>query len=244
MILESRKNLVFIVLAMFFAADAIVAEMIGGKLITVGPFTLSIGVIPWPVVFIMTDVINEYYGRKGVRRLSLITACLIIYAYIILFFAMHARAASFSPVQDDVFQKVFGQSMWIIVGSIIAFLTSQLTDNYVFWWIRDRTGEKMIWLRSTGSTLVSQLVDTFIVCGIGLYLPALLHPEQYEHPMTGADYLSTAATAYVFKVCIAISATPLIYIVHGAIDRYIGRDEAERTIKHSAEESLHHKVES
>src|ERR1051326_6659516 len=149
MILESRKNLVFIVLAMFFAADAIVAEMIGGKLITIGPFTLSIGVIPWPVVFIMTDVINEYYGRKGVRRLSLITACLIIYAYIILFFAMHARAASFSPVQDDVFQKVFGQSMGIMVETIVAFLPSRFRNINVFWGIGDRRGKKMIWLRST-----------------------------------------------------------------------------------------------
>ena len=242
MIFSSRRNTVFIVLAMFFAADAIVAEFIGGKLIQIGPFTMSIGVIPWPIVFIATDLINEYYGRKGVRRLSLITVCLIIYAYVILFFAMSVKAASFSPIQDDVFQKVFGQSMWIIVGSITAFLTSQLVDNYIFWMVRDRTGGKMIWLRATGSTIISQLVDTFIVGFIAFRLPALLYSEQYH--MTTMDYITTASTAYVFKLCIAIGSTPLIYLGHSLIERYIGKDDAEKLAQHTAEESLHHKVEN
>ncbi len=240
MIFNSRRNTVFIILAMFFAADAIVAEMIGGKLIQVGPFTLSIGVIPWPIVFIATDLINEYYGRKGVRRLSIITACLIIYAYLILFFAMHVKAASFSPIQDDVFRQVFGQTSWIIVGSITAFLTSQLVDNTVFWMLRDRTGGKMIWLRSTGSTVVSQLVDTFVVGFIAFRLPALIDPENYH--ITTSEYLSASGTAYVFKLCIAIGSTPLIYIGHSLIEKYIGKDDAEKMVQHTAEESLRHKV--
>lgn len=240
MILESKRSLLFIILAMFMAADAVVAEMIGGKVIQLGPFTLSIGVIPWPVVFIATDLINEFYGRRGVRRLSVITACLIVYAYLILYFAMSVRGAPFSPVPDEVFRKVFGQSMWIIAGSIAAFLLSQLVDNAVFWFLRERTGEKMIWLRATGSTVVSQLVDTFLVSGIAFWLPAQIFPAQYH--ITTLQYLSVASTAYIFKLAIAIGATPLIYIGHSLIEKFIGRDEAHKSIVKSAEESLHHKV--
>lgn len=241
MFFRSKKNILFLTLAMFLVANAVVAEMIGGKLFTIGPFTMSIGVIPWPIVFIATDLINEYFGRDGVRKISFITAGLIIYAYVVLFFAMNVKAASFSPIQDDVFQKVFGQSMWIIAGSILAFLVSQIVDNSVFWILRDKTGGKMIWLRATGSTVVSQLVDTFIVGGVAFWLPAQLFPEQYK--MTTAQFLNTSLTAYTFKLAIAICATPLIYIGHSLIDKYLGKDESHEIIRQTAEESLHHKVE-
>ena len=215
--------------------------MIGGKLFTIGPFTMSIGVIPWPIVFIATDLINEYFGKQGVRKISFITAGLIIYAYVVLFFAMNVNAASFSPIQDDVFKKVFGQSMWIIVGSILAFLVSQIVDNSIFWLLREKTGGKMIWLRATGSTAVSQLIDTLIVGGIAFWLPAQLFPEQYH--MTTLEFLTISGTAYVFKLVIAVCATPLIYVGHSVIDKYLGKDEANKIIKLSAEESLNHKVD-
>ena len=130
--IQARKDFIYILLAGFFITNAIMGEMIGGKLIQIGPFNLSIGIIPWPVVFLTTDLINEYYGRKGVRRLTFLTAGLIVYAFVLLFLGMQVNAASFSPVNDDAFNKVFGQSMWIIVGSITAFLCSQLLDVIVF----------------------------------------------------------------------------------------------------------------
>src|SRR5256885_14380178 len=122
MIFNSKKEILFVTLAGFFITNAIVAEMIGGKLIVIGPFAFSMGIMPWPVVFLSTDLINEYFGTKGVRRLSVITACLIGYAFILLYGGMSIPAAAFSPVQDKEFNIVFGQSMWIIVGSITAFL--------------------------------------------------------------------------------------------------------------------------
>ena len=94
---RSRRDIVYLVLTGFFVTNAILGELTGGKLFTLGPFTLSIGVIPWPVVFIATDLINEYFGREGVKRLTFITIGLIVYAFVVLFLAMQVPAASFSP---------------------------------------------------------------------------------------------------------------------------------------------------
>lgn len=222
-------------MAGIFITNAVVAELIGGKLIQLGPFIMSIGIIPWPVVFLTTDLINEYYGKAGVRRLSIITASLIAYAFIILFVAIKVPAAvGISTVSDEQFYAVFGQSLWIIVASIIAFLISQFVDVFIFWLLRDKTGGKMIWLRSTGSTIISQLIDTFVVLGIAFWLPG---------KMTTSVFLNAAFTSYTMKLMIAVVLTPLIYLGHNLIEKYLGDEESHRLIKHSAEESLHHKVD-
>jgi len=170
--LSNRKDIIFVILAGFFITNAIVAELIGGKLVEFfGLFTQSIGIILWPVVFVITDLINEYYGKSGVRKLTFITIGLIIYTYFILTVGINLPATSFSPVNDTAFKTVFGQSQWIIVGSIIAFLCSQLVDVYFFWVFRKMTNGKMIWFRATASTVISQLFDTFIVQFIAFVLP-------------------------------------------------------------------------
>jgi len=215
--LKTRKEILFTILTGFFITNAIVGEMIGGKLIQIGMFTLSIGIIPWPVVFLTTDLINEYYGKAAVRSLTFLTAGLIVYAFILIFAAMYLPAASFSPVNNTMFQGVFGQSLWIITGSIIAFLTSQLIDAIVFIYIKSKTGKKMLWLRATGSTVISQLIDTFIVSGIAFWLPGKL---------TFIEYVNTAGTGYIAKLLIALALTPIIYAGHFAIDRYLKRTES------------------
>jgi uncharacterized PurR-regulated membrane protein YhhQ (DUF165 family) len=118
---NTRKDILFTVLGGFFVTNAVVGELIGGKLIQLGPFTMSIGILPWPIVFLATDIINEYYGKRGVRRLSVMTAGLITYTFVVLLAGMSVRASGISPVKDEQFSAVFGQSMWIIVGSITAF---------------------------------------------------------------------------------------------------------------------------
>ncbi len=211
--LNNRKDLVYLILAGLFVANALLGEILGGKLIEAGGYIMSLGVIPWPVVFITTDLINEYYGKSGVRRLTLITVCLILYAFVIIFISMGIPASSVSPVKDEAFNAVLGQSQWIIVGSIVAFAVSQLVDVAVFWLFRDATGGKMLWLRATGSTAVSQLIDTFIVLGIGFWLPGKI---------STANFLNLAFTNYTYKFGIAIALTPLIYAAHSAIDKYLG----------------------
>jgi queuosine precursor transporter len=222
----NKHEILFSILGGIFITNAVVGELIGGKLIQLGPFTMSIGIIPWPVVFLTTDIINEYYGKKGVQRLTFLTSALIIFAFIILFIGINIPASGISPVKDEQFQAVFGQSMWIIVGSITAFLASQFIDVFVFWMVRKRTGHKMIWLRATGSTVVSQLIDSFIVTGIAFWLPGKLSFD---------DYLNTATTGYSAKLIIAILITPLIYLGHGMIHRYLGEPVSERIIEKTAE---------
>jgi queuosine precursor transporter len=213
---KTKKELIFVILSGIFITNAVVAELIGGKLIQIGPFVMSIGILPWPVVFLTTDLINEYFGEKGVRKLSFITAALIAYAFIILLLAIKIPAANgISPVSDGQFQAVFGQSMWIIVGSIVAFLVSQLIDVSVFWFFKNKTGDKKIWLRTTGSTVISQLFDSFIVLGIAFWLPGKINFE---------TFITSALTGYTFKLIIAIVLTPIIYLGHNIIKKYMTED--------------------
>lgn len=215
-------------LAGFFVTNAILGELTGGKLFTFGPFTLSIGVIPWPVVFIATDLINEYFGREGVRRLTLMTIALIVYAFVVLLLAMQVPAASFSPVSDANFQAVFGQSLWIIVGSVIAFGVSQLVDVGIFWLVRHKTGGRYLWMRATGSTVVSQFIDSIVIIGIAFWLPGKIQTS---------EFLTVAASNYSFKLIVALGITPLLYAGHAVIDRFLGVDEATHLIEQSAKAS-------
>ncbi len=223
-----RRDALFLVLAGVFVTNAILAELIGGKLIQVGPFVMSIGVIPWPVVFVTTDLVNEYYGKLAVRRLTLLTVAMILYAFVVVFAGMAVPAAGVSPVADTHFRSVFGQSLWIIAGSVVAFAASQLVDVLVFWMFRHRTGGRMLWLRATGSTAVSQLIDTFVILGIAFWLPGKLGL---------ADFLRLTTANYAYKFLIAVAVTPLLYLFHHVIDRYLGPEEADSLIEEAADHS-------
>lgn len=211
---QTRRDFVFLLLGGAFITNALLGELMGGKLFQWGPFVLSIGVIPWPVVFLTTDLINEYFGHDGVRRLTLLTASLISYAFIILLGGMYVHAAPFSPVTDAQFSAVFGQSLWVIVGSLVAFIVGQYVDTAIFWIFRNRTGRRKLWLRATGSTAISQLVDSFVVIGIGFVLPGKISASQY---------IAVAGTSYCYKLIVAVCLTPLIYGAHAAIDRFLGK---------------------
>jgi len=211
----TRKDTVYVVLAGIFITNAIVAELTGGKLIDVFGVPMSIGILPWPIVFVTTDLINEYFGEKGVKRLSLITAGLIAYTFFVLHFAIQIPSTGISSVTSEQFKSVFGQSQLIIVGSIAAFLVSQLIDVTIFHFVKKRTGNKMIWLRSTGSTVISQFFDSFIVLGIAFYLPGI---------MDFKTYIISGFTGYSVKLVIAILMTPMIYLGHYLIQKYISKD--------------------
>lgn len=245
--MKSKREKLFLFLATFFVANAIIAELIGGKLIVlgdldfsfilnlgffespIGPFILSVGVIPWPIVFLSTDLINEYYGKKGVRQITNIAIVLILYVFVIIYMTMiPAAAEGISPVSDSAYTQVFSQSLWIIVGSIVAFLVSQIVDVLVFHALRRKTGSQKLWLRATGSTAVSQLIDSVIILGIAFYLPGKI---------TLPEFLGFAITNYSYKLLIAIAITPLIYAGHGVIDKYLGKELADKMIKEAAESS-------
>ena len=216
-VLLGRKQWLFVFLAGLFITNAVTAELISNKLIEIpiefnffggefGPFVTIVGILPWPVVFLLTDLLNEFYGYKAVRKLSWITAILIAYCFLIVGLSMEIPAVNIpgsSLSDDNAYNKVFGQAQMVIVGSICAFLVSQLLDASLFSWIKSKTGDRFIWLRSTGSTLVSQLIDSYIVLYIGFVLPGSLsfadfHDHSTNELCTKNHYCNSANPSNLF----------------------------------------------
>ncbi len=244
-ILSDKPTRLFLALSSFFVANALIAECIGGKLLSLEkvfgmephPFsllgepgltyTLSCGVLLWPLEFIMTDIVNEYFGLKAVRRISYIAVVLISYAFFMFYAAINtppdtafwvtSQSGSGIPDMQAAFSGIFGQGMWIIAGSLTAFLVSQMVDVWVFHRIKKLTGERMVWLRATGSTVISQLVDSFVVLFIAFKL--------------GRDWsyqrvIALCLISYSYKATVALLLTPAIYMVEKIIDRYLGKETA------------------
>ncbi|KYG80233.1 queuosine precursor transporter [Roseivirga echinicomitans] len=257
-ILNNKKTNLFLILAGIFITNALVAELIGGKIFsfekTLGfspldislmgdfmlQFNLTAGVLLWPVVFITTDIINEYFGKQGVKRITYITVGLIAYAFLVIYLAMKLIPADFwlgvyatdangnAFNINDAFEKVFSQGLNIIFASLVAFLIGQFVDVYVFHKLREITGHNKIWLRATGSTLISQLIDSFVVLFIAFYFLGSWPIEQV---------LAVGLTNYIYKFLIAILLTPLLYIAHYFIDRYLGKDISEQLQEEASKES-------
>lgn len=233
-----KKQNLFMILSGIFLTNAIIAEIIGAKIFSLEAvfglppaqmpigsfkqdFNLPAGALPWPVVFITSDIINEYFGPKGVRRVSVMGAILICYGFLIIFAATHLPPAQFwqdvnrGDNNFDInfaFAKIFRQGLNIIIGSITAFLIGQLLDAYVFQYLRSITGSKRLWIRATGSTVVSQLIDSYVVIFVAFYVFG---------NWTLTQVLSTGVNSYLYKVAMAIALTPVLYLVHNLIDRYL-----------------------
>lgn len=258
-ILNNKGTRLFIVLAGFFVTNALIAEVIGVKIFSLEDslgvpraniklfgtdfsFHLTAGVLLWPVVFVMTDIINEYYGPKGVRFLSYLTIGLIAFSFIAYNAAIALAPSEYFSIgngidkPDNAFRGIFGQGLWIIIGSMVAFLIGQILDVLVFHRIKKMTGEKNIWLRATGSTLVSQLVDSFVVLFIAFYLGKRIQTGQGD-AWSLQQVMVTGTGNYIYKFVIALAMTPVIYLVHFVIERYLGNNVASSMKKAAMNES-------
>jgi len=253
--LEQKRHTLFIVLAGIFLTNAIVAELIGVKIFSgentlglnpanlnilgfVMDFNLTAGAVIWPVVFITSDLINEYFGKPGVKRISYLAAGFIAYSFLVIYLTMKLPPAQWWLDanntdsngnyfnMDFAFNKILGQGQRIIIASLAAFLIGQLVDVFVFQRLRKMTGHKMLWLRATGSTLVSQFIDSFVV----LYLA-------FSGIFSNQQILAIGITNYLYKFTVAIFLTPLIYGGHYVIDRYLGKENAEKLSEESASHS-------
>ena len=258
---EKKKQNLFIILTAIFLTNAVLAEMIGNKIFsfeeTVGfesgkinlfgfhpAFNLTAGVVIWPVVFIFTDITNEYFGKRGVRKMSLLAVVMITYAFFVIWivsglspaeFWLNVNAVDANGNPFDVnyaFNKIFIQSNRIIIGSLVAFLVGQLLDVLVFQKLRKLANGKMIWLRATGSTLVSQLVDSFVVLFLAFYF---LAPKEFTWSVS--QVLEVGTSNYIYKFFVALTITPIIYMAHWVIDRYLGED-AEKVKEEAAKQGF------
>ena len=248
----NKGTTLFFLLGGFFIANALVAEFIGVKIFALedtlgiprfniqlfgqtGALQFSAGVLLWPIVFIMTDIINEYFGKQGVRKLSFFTAGLIAYAFLIIFFAIQLVPADWWTTQNQAqgvenmqtsFKVIFGQGILMVFGSLTAFLVAQLVDVLLFHQIKKVTGGKRIWLRSTGSTFVSQFFDSFVILTIAFkWGPELVGNVT---PWSWDQVLAVGTIQYFYKISMAVLLTPVIYGVHNTIDNYLGEEEASK----------------
>lgn len=239
----SKRQKLFIFLFGVVLTNAIVAEIIGVKIFslekTLGfsplhlatpwgqfwDFNQTAGALNWPLVFIFSDIVNDYFGKNGVRFISYLTAFFIFIAFLIIFTATHLVPADFwlevNGIKQDfdinlAFSKIFRQGLGIITGSLTAFLVSQLFDAFIFEKIKKRTGNKMIWLRATGSTIFSQALDSFLVIGIAFYLFG---------NWSFAEWMNVSLNNYLYKFIVAILSTPLLYLVHFGVEKYLGKEE-------------------
>jgi uncharacterized integral membrane protein (TIGR00697 family) len=243
-ILKDKPTKLFIIFSAFFVANALIAESIGTKIFSLEKlfgahpvnfslfgqsglaFNLTCGVLLWPIEFVMTDLVNEYYGPRAVRRISFTAVALISYAFLMFFVAIGVPPADFwiginskngIDNMQTAFSGVFGQGMRIIIGSLVAFLVSQIVDVTIFHKIKKITGEKHIWLRATGSTLISQLIDSYIVLFIAF---SGVFPWQM--------ILAIGMMNYAYKFTMALILTPVIYIVEKRIEKYVGHATAKK----------------
>ncbi|GJM61635.1 queuosine precursor transporter [Persicobacter diffluens] len=257
--LTKKKTNLFILLGGIFITNAILAELIGVKIFSAEAmmglqpaqiplfgdlaldFNLTAGAVLWPIVFLTTDVINEYYGKAGVRKISFLTAGLIAYAFLVIFGVTHLPPAGFwlevngqdaegNPFNINyAFQTIFRQGLGIIIGSLVAFLIGQLLDVYVFQKLRRFTGPDKIWLRATGSTLVSQFVDSFVVLWIAFFVFG---------NWTWELVIAVGIINYIYKFVVAVVLTPVLYVAHHFIDQYLGKDAADQMADEASKSSL------
>jgi len=252
---HSKRTNLFIILCGIFLTNAIIAEIIGVKIFSaeqtfglepVGwiffgeytlDFNLTAGAVIWPIVFITTDIINEYYGKNGVRKISYMTALFIAYVFVVITVVTRLSPAGFwmevnafdaegHPFNIDyAFNTIFRQGLGIIIGSLIAFLLGQLIDVYIFQKLRKVTGAKKIWLAATGSTLVPLLIDSFVVLGITFYVFGNWSIDLI---------IAVGLINYLYKFAVAVSLTPLIYLGRSLIDKYLGKAYSERMTREAA----------
>ncbi|MFL0161720.1 queuosine precursor transporter [Aquirufa salirivi] len=238
----SRKQKLFIFLFGIFLTNAIIAEIIGVKIVSIEKslgfsplglitpwgeiwdFNQTAGALNWPIVFITSDIINDYFGKKGVRFISYTTAIFIAYSFLIIYLATLLVPADFwlqvnntgSFDINNAFSRIFRQGLGIITGSLTAFLVSQMLDAMVFEKIKSKTGQKHIWLRATGSTLISQLIDSVLVIGIAFY---------FFGNWSLGQWMNVSFNNYLYKFIIAILFTPLLYLAHYLIELYLSPEK-------------------
>ena len=202
-----RYDFVFLVLTGFFLASLVIANATVFKFVDVplpliGVATISIGVLPYPVTFLCTDLISELYGKK--RADALVLTGFLVSVYMLLLLQV-GRALPVSHLQDEAiqghFMAVFGQSTRAIFGSMVAYLAAQLVDVRLYHFWRKLTNGRHLWLRNNASTMLSQVVDTTAVV-------VILFVGVWSWSEIGAVILAS----YAYKLLVAAADTPLMYL--------------------------------
>jgi uncharacterized integral membrane protein (TIGR00697 family) len=224
---DARQKLYLYLCAIFLTA-LLIGDTIGSKIFTLTiPLgvaklhaTLSVGSIWFPITFLLTDVINEFYGSVGARMVTFVGFWMALFAFVVILAARRIPAAPFSPITQEQFDQVLGNANRIFFASLIAYLVGQLVDISIFQAAKRLTQSRHIWLRSTGSTVVSQLIDTVVVTYVA-----------FAGKLTAGQLRQMASTSYAVKLTMAIGLTPVIYAMHGVIHARLHAAEAPATVE-------------
>jgi uncharacterized integral membrane protein (TIGR00697 family) len=217
----SSRHRLFMVLGAAFTTCLVVGDIIGGKLIEVSvfgiPFTTTVGMVPFPVTFLLTDLLNEFYGKRAARFITMVGFAMALLAFLIIFVGGAIPIASFTNdpgwegVTETSFANVFLGSQRMIVASLTAYLVAQFVDIGVFQLLKRWTSGKYLWLRASGSTVISQLVDTLVINTVA-----------WSGILAWSKIGEIILSAYGLKVFIAVALTPAIYACHAIAERWIG----------------------
>ncbi|SFC92592.1 queuosine precursor transporter [Algibacter pectinivorans] len=172
-------------------------EIFGNKL-----FEISVGILPYPITFLITDLISEIYGKKRANDVVVIGIFASLFSLLIIFTADSVPATSWSYVDDKTFKTVFGNSMIAVFASMLTYLFAQFVDIQIYHFWKRLTKGKHLWLRNNFSTWFSQFVDTFtivfLLCSFGI--------------IDWANFKGLLVSGFLFKVIVAACDTPLLYL--------------------------------
>ena len=228
-----RQRLYLYLVGVFLTA-LLIGDTIGSKLFTVDlplgfttlPATLSVGSIWFPITFLLTDVVNDFYGRKGARFLTLLGFAMALLAYALLQLTTSLPVHESTYFTQAEYAKIFGGSAQLFIASMIAFLVGQFLDIHVFQFWKALTSSRHLWLRATGSTLLSQIVDTVMINVIFWTWTASSDPSSFLGRMAPSDrhawIFAKIEREYLIKMLVAILLTPVVYGLHGAIVKWLG----------------------
>jgi len=211
-----RKQRFYIWLTAIFVAALLTGDFIGGKFFSLFGRTFSSGILAFPLTFVLTDLVNEFYGKHGARRLTYAGLGAALFVFGVMQIALHLPDAATSPISSPVFKSAFGISSRLFVASLTAYMIGQLLDISIFHAVRRMTGHRFIWLRANGSTVLSQMVDSFTVSFVFLV---------GNQPM--GFIVENAGNNYLAKLAMAILLTPLLYAVHGVARRFFDIPERD-----------------
>lgn len=195
----------YIVLAGLFIASLVVCNLIANKFISLDlgfyTFVLSAGVLPYPITFLITDFLSEFYGRKRTNYVILSGFIALIFVLFVIWLGSQFNSIENSPISDSSYDLLFGNSQRVIIASMAAYLFAQLIDVRIFHFWKKFTSGRHLWLRNNFSTIISQLVDTTLVVGI-----IFIDTESFG--TIGKMILD----GWLFKILCALFDTPIMYI--------------------------------
>lgn len=196
----------YLILTSLFIAALATTNLIASKFVSVDlyfyTFEISAGILPYPVTFLMTDLLSEIYGQRRARHVVLGGFVASLFVLFILWLGDQFPALSFSPVDDETYYTVFAKAPRVIASSMIAYLIAQLVDVRIYHFWMEKTQGRMLWLRNNASTITSQLVDTTLVVAILFY-------DELSVREMGVLILH----GWAFKSIVALFDTPVLYIL-------------------------------